>query len=504
MFPSAGNELQIKPGGILIAVVAFVLTRTLLIGVVYSDSAPSTVAEILRLTPLIVGLGMVLYGVNLAVSTHDRSYARTVALWFLVGCFGIFAMVGLGAVESSDLLATVSSKTLTANAVLGGGAGGILFGTRYARDQRRQELLARQSDRVVLLHRRLRHEILNASTAIRGHAELLHERQPTDDSFDAIRDGIERIERTIDQVGFLIRPIDETGGTLTAVHLDDVVRKSSARLPDSGTVTTESLPPVQVRANEHLETVITELLSGALEQASEPEVSVAVVPDETTVDVSVSAPGQWLSEPARDVLLDGLPEHDNPHIDYEIPTIRLLVAQYGGTIDVIEDETSTSVVVTLLRTTEQAPESDQPGVSGESLRYAALAGLVAGVAMGLILQFVAGEMGIIGSLYGIQTVAVGWVAHLFHSVVFATVFVAALTIDAVEHDAGSLGFSVAFGVLYGAFLWLVAGGLIMGVWLNLVGIPASVPNLGIGSLIGHTVWGALLGTLVFVLPIDDE
>ncbi|MDZ7745820.1 MAG: hypothetical protein U5K28_04585 [Halobacteriales archaeon] len=504
MFPSAGDELRIKPGGILIAVAAFVLTRTLLIGVVYSGSESSIVATILQLVPLIIGLGLVIYGVNLAVSTHDRTYARTVAIWFLVGSFGIFAMVGLGTIESSGLLRTVSSNTVIANAVLGGGAGGILFGRRSARDQRRRQLLSRQSDQVVLLNRLLRHEILNAITAIRGHAELLHDGQGTDRSFNAISDGVERIERTVDQVGFLIRTVDETARTLTPVDLAAVVRESSTQIPDSATVTVESPHSVQVRADEHLETMVTKLVREALERASKSEVSVAVVPRETTVDVSVSAPGQWLSETARDVLLEGLPEYDEPDVNYEIPIIKLLVAQYGGTIDVVEDEMNTSVVVTLLRTTEQAPESDQPGVSGESIRNATVAGLVAGVAMGLILQFVAGQIGIIGALYGIQTLAVGWVTHLFHSVVFATVFVAAVTVDSLKQYTESLTGTVTLGILYGSFLWLVAAGVIMGVWLNLVGIPAAVPNLGVVSLIGHTVWGALIGMLVFILPTEVD
>jgi uncharacterized membrane protein YagU involved in acid resistance len=122
--------------------------------------------------------------------------------------------------------------------------------------------------------------------------------------------------------------------------------------------------------------------------------------------------------------------------------------------------------------------------------------------MGLILQTFTGEMGIIGALYGIQTNLVGWITHLFHSVVFATVFVAATTVGSLNHYAESLTGTVTLGILYGVLLWLVAAGVIMGVWLNLVGIPASIPNLGIVSLIGHTVWGALIGILVSVLPTE--
>lgn len=147
MCPSAGDELQIKPGGFLIALVAFVLTRTLLVGVIYNSPANSILTTRLQLVPLIVGLGFVIYGVSLAVSTHDRAYARTVATWFLVGSVGVFVMVALGAVKSSDPVTMLSSNIVVANAVLGG-AGGILVGIRSARDDRRQRSLSRQSDQI--------------------------------------------------------------------------------------------------------------------------------------------------------------------------------------------------------------------------------------------------------------------------------------------------------------------------------------------------------------------
>lgn len=502
MFPSAADELRIKPGGFLIALVAFVLTRTLLIGAVYNSPANSILATLLQLVPLVVGLGLVIYGVSLAVSTHDRAYARTVATWFLVGSVGIFVMVALGAFESSDPVGTLFSDIVVANAVLGGGAGGIVVGIRSARDERRQQSLSRQSDQIVLLNRILRHEILNAITAIRGHVELLHNEQSTGSSYDAISNGVGRIEQTIAQVGFLIRTFDETAVSLTSVDLATTIRECSDKFPDDATVTIDAPNSVQVRADEHLEMVLTELVKGALERASKREATVAVSPEETTVDVSVTAPGRWLNESAQRTLLEGIQDYDDPNIDYGIPIIRLLVAQYGGTIDIVERETSTTVVVTLPRTSEQAPESNRPGVGSESLRNAAVAGVVAGVAMGLILQTFTGEMGIIGALYGIQTNVVGWTTHLFHSVVFGTVFVAAATVDSLNHYAESLSGTITLGILYGVLLWLVAAGVVMGVWLNLVGIPASIPSLGIVSLIGHTVWGALIGILVSVLPTE--
>jgi hypothetical protein len=306
------------------------------------------------------------------------------------------------------------------------------------------------------------------------------------------------------QVGFLIRSLDQTAVSLTSVDLATTVRECSGRFPDDATVTVNVPDSAPVRADDHLETVITELVGGALERASKREATVTVSLEETTVDVSVTAPGRWLNETARSTLLEGIQDYDSPDIDYGIPITRLLVAQYGGTIDIVDDKTSTTVVVTLPRTSEQAPKNNLPGVRSESLRNAAVAGVMAGVAMGLILQTFTGELGIIGALYGIQTNVVGWITHLFHSVVFGTVFVAAATVDTLNHFAETLSGTVTLGILYGMLLWLVAAGIVMGVWLNLVGIPASIPNLGIMSLISHTVWGALVGILIFVLPTEID
>lgn len=119
MFPSANDELRIKPGGLFIALTAFILTRTLLLEVVYTTPVRSILVLLVRLIPLVIGLGLVIYGVNLTVSTHSKAYARTVSTWFFVGIVGIFTTVALGALGSSDPVATLSTDILVANASSG-------------------------------------------------------------------------------------------------------------------------------------------------------------------------------------------------------------------------------------------------------------------------------------------------------------------------------------------------------------------------------------------------
>jgi uncharacterized membrane protein YagU involved in acid resistance len=127
---------------------------------------------------------------------------------------------------------------------------------------------------------------------------------------------------------------------------------------------------------------------------------------------------------------------------------------------------------------------------------AALGGLTGGIAFGLLLQSM-GMMPVIGSLYGMESATAGWIAHLFHSVVFAFVFAAAL-VRTDYRDAG-VGPITALGAGYGIVLWLVAAAIVMPLWMGALGMNApAIPNLDVNSLAGHLLYGAVLGA-VFVL-----
>ena len=126
----------------------------------------------------------------------------------------------------------------------------------------------------------------------------------------------------------------------------------------------------------------------------------------------------------------------------------------------------------------------------------ALAGLLGGVAMGAMLttQMTPVIEVAIPSMYGLEGLAAGWVAHLFHSVVLGVVFGAV---------AGTLGFddsvsrSAGLGVAYGVVLWVLLAALVMPIWLGAVGSPANppLPNFNPQSLVGHVVYGLVVGAV---------
>ncbi|MFC7082029.1 hypothetical protein [Halorussus caseinilyticus] len=127
---------------------------------------------------------------------------------------------------------------------------------------------------------------------------------------------------------------------------------------------------------------------------------------------------------------------------------------------------------------------------------AALGGLAGGLVFGVLLQTL-GTMPVIASLYGMESALAGWMAHLFHSVVFALVFAAAV-VRTDYRDAG-LGPITALGAGYGVALWFVAAAVVMPLWMGALGMDApAIPNLDANSLVGHVLYGAVLGAVFAV------
>lgn len=122
-------------------------------------------------------------------------------------------------------------------------------------------------------------------------------------------------------------------------------------------------------------------------------------------------------------------------------------------------------------------------------------GLVGGIVFGLMIQFVMGVMPAIGALYGAPGLATGWVAHLFHSAVFGVVYALIADLDAVARYADSWTTGALTGVGYGALIWAVFLVFVWPIWLTAVGFPGapSVPYLAPKPLVGHLVYGVLLG-----------
>ncbi|WP_225741208.1 DUF6789 family protein [Halorussus halophilus] len=81
--------------------------------------------------------------------------------------------------------------------------------------------------------------------------------------------------------------------------------------------------------------------------------------------------------------------------------------------------------------------------------------------------------------------------------VFGLVYAAVVGVPSLSQYATKETTGAALGAAYGVVLWFVAAGFVMPIWLDAVGFsnPPPVPNLSAMSLVGHLVYGVLLGAL---------
>jgi len=134
-----------------------------------------------------------------------------------------------------------------------------------------------------------------------------------------------------------------------------------------------------------------------------------------------------------------------------------------------------------------ANDSWQAGVVGGILGALAMGALV--VAMNEPTIAVA-----IPSLYALApppSGAAGLFVHAAHGAVLGVVFAA--IVGALDLD--SPGEQVGAGVAWGVLTWAVLAALVMPLWLDAVGSPASppFPNFAVPSLLWHAVYGLVLG-----------
>ncbi len=120
-----------------------------------------------------------------------------------------------------------------------------------------------------------------------------------------------------------------------------------------------------------------------------------------------------------------------------------------------------------------------------------LGGLAGGVVFGLMMQAL-GMMGMIAMLVGSESIAVAWVVHLAISAVFGAVYGAM-----VAPRISGWGVGLGTGVAYGALLWVIGPLLLMPAKM---GMPVfTVDTVALQSLLGHLVFGLVLGAVVVAL-----
>ena len=485
---------RLNYSGLVVAGLGFFLTRFTVTLALYENPVRFYLAGVV---PLAIGLGLATFGVALTVGDFRPEVVRTTAMWSVIGFLAMLVLVVLTLIGSTDAavdLESARSQTYLSNFLIGGSVGGTLTGLYASRNRRQRSELRQQTNRLVTLNRLLRHEVLNAVTAIRGYASLDPERNPERQS--VIDDQARDIEETIEEVKYLTEKSSGAGESRTPRDIGESLEQSiqtiSAQYPETDVSVEWSSEDLSAYANERLPLVFTQLLENAVEVDATP----------TTVTVSVRDEGGGLPENQQSLLETGdIEEFDNPNVGFGLNIVRLLVENYGGDIETVVSGSGTTVTVGLPRVptgeiNEGPTTADLTGVAPAvpHLLVTFVSAIIAGIPYAIASELLGGSVSGIGIFYGTVDPVIGWLTHEFHSIVFAFMYVGVLSLT-LERYRDTVRIYEITGVLWGLVVWVVAASFIAPVWLRLLGIPAGVPDFSGRLLVSHLVWGLSLGAL---------
>ncbi|WP_049906526.1 hypothetical protein [Halorubrum aidingense] len=157
----------------------------------------------------------------------------------------------------------------------------------------------------------------------------------------------------------------------------------------------------------------------------------------------------------------------------------------------------------------------EPAVSERRWRVGAIGGLLAGVAMGIVLHGALGLMPTIGALIGVETVIAGWAVHLFNSTLFGALFAGIFDRAFFDDLRVDVGGCLSLGVIHSALLGVITGGLLLPTAIALEGATSlPVPTLPVPGLtagfefgaiiaIAHLIYGVVLGRVFAALTLAD-
>ena len=128
----------------------------------------------------------------------------------------------------------------------------------------------------------------------------------------------------------------------------------------------------------------------------------------------------------------------------------------------------------------------------ERVMVGAMGGVVAGVVFGMMMNMLH-MMGSIAMLVGSKSNVVGWATHIAISMVLGIAFSLLF-----EKRIQNLKTGLGYGIAYGMFWWVLGGLVLMPAKLKM---PIFHFNtMAWQSLMGHVVFGMVLGALVVAIP----
>jgi signal transduction histidine kinase len=496
-------ERRLNYSGLVIAGIGFFGTRFTVTLATYEQPIRFALVGIL---PLALGLGLAAFGVVLTVADVEPRFVRTTALWCAIGTavIALLALLTLLGSNLEGLSDAIQSRTAFSNVIIGGSVGGTLTGLYAARNRRQQRTLRQQADRLEVLNRLLRDEVLNAVTVIQGYTGT--DGVEESDAIAAIDEESMGIERTVEEVKRLTRGPGSDRVDLRS-HLEASIGSVTETYPAAEVSLEGAGADVKIRGDRYLEDVFSHLLENAVEYTTSdsPRVSVTVATTRTDARVSVRDEGPGLPEPQQRLLETGeITRYDDPGSGFGLNLVRLLIEGYGGSIETSVDAEGTTITVVLPRANAETFGVEASGSSligvrpnAPQLMIVLVASLLAAIPYGVVSEQLGGSVAAIGVFYGVSDPIVGWITHEFHSLVFGFVFAGIVAVLPGRYRE-SVPAMIAVGLGWAAVLWTVAAGVVAPVWLNLLGVSQDIPTFQGFLFWSHLAWGLTLAVLTVV------
>ncbi|WP_222920272.1 HAMP domain-containing sensor histidine kinase [Natrinema sp. SYSU A 869] len=305
-------------------------------------------------------LGLIWGGYRLERSGIETSRYVRILQWCVGGTVGFLTVNLLIMVFFPwySLAGNISWAHFSVNA---GAIGGFAIGYVEARAIQREveataatvraEQLADERELLMYLNDLLRHEVLNSSQIIGGHASLLH--AECDD--DRVHNRLETIERESEELVDVIEDIramldanrepDTRSVVALTALLEEQVAECRTRF-DEAVIDTDLPEATRVSGNEGLKWIFSNLLENAIEHndSEMPHVRVTVDERPETVTVTVADNGPGISAEDRESLF----ERKSTNHGLGLYLSRILANRYGGTVDLADTGSDGSVFVVAL------------------------------------------------------------------------------------------------------------------------------------------------------------
>lgn len=324
--------------------------------------------------PLIAALVIIYSGYRVAQSEATGSESLRIAGWFLAGMAGM-AIVAVWIVGHQFIRGVGFHHWhfMTTGSMTVGGIVGLLLGGYDVRNRRQRQQVNEErrkveaeQEKLTLLNRVLRHNILNSVNVIRGRAETHKDRSETADhsDLDIVVSRSNDIVNLIDKVHTFIERISHNGNPELkpvdlSTSLQHEIEKCRNTYPNASIVG-DLQGDIWVAADEMLEELFENLLMNAVEHndKDEPTVTVTMEGQERVVIVNIADNGPGIPDNQRDQLFEWNPESTSrPATGVGLSLVGTLVDQYGGSIWVEENEPNGSIFRVQLRRSHASPQA---------------------------------------------------------------------------------------------------------------------------------------------------